>query len=371
MPQNMQKKIPLPSLLLFLTWLTVQAYLLLSAGINLHGESARIIREAGFLAHGAHFSSPIYFSYLTEIALVYFKIKLGIGYGFIVGIQLLLNLLALLIFHSFCIKLYQSGKLALAASLLLLACYPYQAYNGYLYTESIFFSLSIIYSCSLVGNSRITPKHILKLAFLLLLMCLTRPTGLFFVIATFIYLYFARLHKTGPISFLISLAMGLSAIITINFAMGTGGGIDIIRPLREGHIICDVPTFSVDGQSITNPGSNSIFGLISYVFDHPKPFLSLAIKKSSAFFGLTRHYYSGSHNLFLALFFYPLYALILLTLIRFGKKTPAAFLYFLCVMALFWLCVVFSCDEWHNRFFLTLVPFIITMGLYFFTKKRY
>jgi hypothetical protein len=120
----MQKKIPYSTLLLFLTWMIVQGYLLLSAGINIKGESARIIREAEFLTHGTHFSSPIYFSYLTEIALVYFKIKLGIGYGFIVGIQLILNLLALFIFHSFCTNLYQSYKLALAACLLLLACYP-------------------------------------------------------------------------------------------------------------------------------------------------------------------------------------------------------------------------------------------------------
>lgn len=359
--------------LLTFFWIIVQTYLLVNNGINTNGEAKRIIREANFLINGTHFSNIIYFSYLTEILLVYIKLKFAIGYEFIIAIQLLVNLIALRFFFSYCSFLFESKNLAFIGSLLLVVCYPYQHYNSSLYTESLFFSLSIIYSCTLLRTKKITALRVFYLISLLLLLCLTRPTGLFFILSTVIYLFiilykFIKIHRISYWGILFCIA--IFSLYILNFAMGTGGGIDIIRPLREGHIICDVPTILTAIQIKTNACNNSIYGLLAYVLNNFQQFLIFAWAKSIAFFGLQRHYYSIYHNIFLSVYFYPLYILILISFIRFGKKIPLSFVYFFSVIGLFWSLVIFSCDEWHNRFFLTLVPYLIIPALYFFSSKK-
>jgi hypothetical protein len=42
----------------------------------------------------------------------------------------------------------------------------------------------------------------------------------------------------------------------------------------------------------------------------------------------------------------------------------------LALTAIFWLAVIFSCDEWHNRFFLTLTPFFILAAMEALNQKR-
>jgi FtsH-binding integral membrane protein len=45
-------------------------------------------------------------------------------------------------------------------------------------------------------------------------------------------------------------------------------------------------------------------------------------------------------------------------------------LFFYTVIIIYWLSVVFTCDDWGNRFFITLTPFFIIMGLGLLLNKN-
>jgi len=367
---NQKKNFYLTSL-----WLLVQTLILVTSGINTSGEAERVIREANNLQTLGHFSSSAFYMYFSEIALVYFlHLKLGLSYAFIVFIQLLLNFTALIYFYKFMCWFYQSKKLALIGAILLICCFPYQIYNSSLYTESIFFSLVIIFSCKLLTEKSFKIKNVLVLLFLMVLLMLTRPTAIFVLGATCVYIYFffsKNLQIFWRIIIFLSLCTG--SLLLLNFLVVESSskvrgdfGIDILEPFRYEHIICGVPTLKNEFALKTVDKSNSLNGLLFYILHNFDQFSRLAFLKTKAFFGLQRSFYSTSHNIFLALYFYPLYAFCLLTFFKFRQKTPKAFIYFIALILFLWVCVICSCDEWHSRFFLTLTPFWILGALYFF-----
>jgi hypothetical protein len=51
------------------------------------------------------------------------------------------------------------------------------------------------------------------------------------------------------------------------------------------------------------------------------------------------------------------------------RKNPYL-LYILSVIFLFWMTAVLTCDDWHNRFVLTVTPFIFLTGMYAFKNNR-
>ena len=356
--------------ILFIIWFSMQAFLFYVNGIKTDGEGISRIIEAKRLLNGVGLRGYSSYMYLTETLLIFISLKLKVGYIFVILIQLILNLYASYTFYKYLNFLYKNKILALAGSCLLILCYYYQLYNTYLYTESIFFSLSIIYSCFLMRIKNLTARNILIIILSLILLCLTRPSGIFFLAATFVYLFFfisSKINfylKIGCFIFLFFLSL-----IVLNLLMGSGGAIDIMLPFKDERIICDVPTLSTNADLNLPNNGNSLYGLVYYITHNSDQFFRLALIKSKTFFGLLRPYYSKSHNLFLIIYYYSLYLLILITLIKFNKQLPLSFIYSMAIIAVYWLSVVFSCDEWHNRFFLTLTPFLITAALYFFKRK--
>ena len=357
-------------LVLLTIWTIIQSFLLIINGIKIDGEGSRFIPEAYNLINKGSLSTANYYMYFLEIFLIYLKIKIGFGFGLIVFVQLAANLLALLYLNIFLSRYYTSKALAVLSCSLLVICYPYQVYNTFLYTESFFFSFSLIYSCYLLSITRFEAKNIFILLALMILLCITRPTGIFFFGASIIYLFFKlsralSLLKRAALFFILSVI----ALLILNILMGSGGGIDIILPFKDERVICDVPTlpYNVDIKTITN--GNSLYGLYYYILHNFDQFSRLALLKSKAFFGLTRPYYSAGHNFFIVTFFYSLYLFIILAIARFKVAIPTSFTYFFSLIIITWVSVVFSCDEWHNRFFLSLTPFLIIPAVYLFKKK--
>jgi hypothetical protein len=357
-------------IVLAVLWIIVQAFLLVSYGVKTDGEALRIIRESENLATHGNFSTPLYFMYLTEILLVTLKTSMGAGFGFIVFIHLSFNLFALLSFFRFLTTFFNSAKVAFLASTALILCLPYQLYNTFIYTESLFFSVSIVYSCVLLSTKKFNLARIVLLCILLVILCFTRPAGLFFFAATLVYGF---VRTSGSFSLFIRsfflLLFLLPALFVFNFMMGSGEGIDVLIPFREEHVICEVPS-DIAVQPKTNATDNSITGLLAYIIEHPGQFVKLSVLRSKAFFGLYRPFYSAGHNAFLIGFFYSLYLIIIISFIKRRKQVPVEFIYIFALVAVFWLSVIFSCDEWHNRFFLTLTPFLIMAAFFSFSSLK-
>jgi len=145
----------------------------------------------------------------------------------------------------------------------------------------------------------------------------------------------------------------------LNLALGSGGGLNFVLPFAEEHIICGVRTVRANRAAY----GNSLWSILNYIFDHPTQFLRLALLRTLAFFGLYRSYFSAGHNLYLAIYFFPIYVLVLLSLKEWWQKNRSLILYSLSLIFITWGTVMLSCDDWHNRFFLSLVPVFYILSL--------
>jgi hypothetical protein len=191
----------------------------------------------------------------------------------------------------------------------------------------------------------------------------TRPTGVFFIPATIVYLIFRFYHKSA---FLLLSGFGLLGLILlyfmINYALNSGGEFDFLLPYLDERIICGVPTIQGSHSIVVPVEKDSIEGLWYIITNHTSLFLKLSVKRFLTFWGVIRPFYSLPHNIFIAVYFFSVYALIIYkfkTLVNYFRAETA---FFLCLTALVMVTVILSCDEWHNRFIFALLPFFLLMA---------
>jgi len=350
--------------ILFFLWLLLNTFFLLHKGIYIHGESDTYIYEARvFLATGAP-GTGNYWLYIIQILLIAFSIKAHLGFFFVVLIQLLFNGIATAFFYKTIQYMFNSSRTAFIATLLLLANYFYQEFNTYLYTESLFYSFTLILSCYLVHTRTLTTKRIAIITAMLLITCITRPTGLLFLPPVFLYLFlvfFRNMAAWKKVALLTGLA--ILFLFLLNLALGSGGELDFMLPFRDERIICDVPTLPAFLPIKTAANGNSLYGLLYYITHNTPQFLKMAGLRSVAFWGLYRDYYSTLHNVYLIVFFGAIDLMTLASLVYWFKQNPNILCYLLSAIALTWFTVMLTCDNWDNRFYLTISPFLIILAM--------
>jgi|SRR4030095_4508489 hypothetical protein len=346
-------------LIIALAWIMVQAFLFYKNGIVTEFESGKYIEQANNLLQHGRVSTPNFWLYSIQIFLIALSIKLHAGFILVVIVQLFFNALATLYFYKLCTDL--TGKrTALVCALFLVFNFPFQAFNTFLFTESLFYSFLIIFSCFLFRLNKLTAVNFIKIILFLLLICFTRPTGLLLIPCVFIYLFSKFFHSFPAILKISSVVIvSLLFIFMLNLALGSGGELNFVLPLAEEHIICGVPTVIVKGTV----HGNSLLSILNYIFEHPAQFLHLALLRTLAFFGLYRSYFSTGHNLYLAIYLFPIYILVLLSLKEWWQKNRSLVLYALSFIFITWETVMLSCDDWHNRFFLSLAPVFYILSL--------
>src|SRR5262249_19332135 len=154
--------------------------------------------------------------------------------------------------------------------------YPYQEFNSFLYTESFFYSFTLILSCHLIRMRTISARNLLPVIGLLILICITRPSGLLFLPPVFLYLFlmfFQRLPVLKKLA-LFSL-LGLGFLLFLDKALGSGGELDFMLPFRDERIICGVPTLPGFLPIQTAARGNSLYGLFFYVVHNPLQFVRM------------------------------------------------------------------------------------------------
>jgi hypothetical protein len=227
-----------------------------------------------------------------------------------------------------------------------------------------------MYTVYLLSAKNLSTKRILKLFFFLILLCLTRPSGLFFVAATVIYIFHLTSgHWHSGWRWSILLILCLLGILGINWIMQGGGGLNSMKPFMEEHVICDVPTSNINTK--IGDDVEPLTGIFDFIVQDPSTFIRLSFQKTIAFFGLYRNYYSIGHNFILMMYFFPLYILAAMAIMSKRKLAHGSGFFLRAVIFFFWLAVIFSCDEWHNRFFLTLTPILIMAAASNFAKPEY
>jgi hypothetical protein len=345
-----------------ISWLLVQSILFYQYGIHTEMEAAKYIHEANLFLNEGRVSSPNYWLYSSQIFLIAAAVKFKTGYFSVYLVQLLINALAAAAFYRLLVKL-GSRQTAFILTLLLIACIPLQTFNSFLQTESLFYSFTILFSCYLLGMEKLAFKNSVIVFLFLVLICITRPTGLLFVPGTFLYLFFKYARGLSAfVKIAITVAGTIVFLFVLNTALGSGGELDFMLPYRDERVICGVPTLTRFRDIEVSDNPNSIGGLFYYIIHNTAQFTRLAWWRTKAFFGITRSYYSQGHNLYLYLYFFPLYVLALLSLrkwIRINRYIP---LYCISVILITWLTVILTCDDWHNRWFLSVVPYIYILS---------
>ena len=350
-------------ILIISLWIIIQTILLFHFGIETDGESVKYIREANNLIKTGNLSSPNFWMYITQISLIFVAIKFQLGFGFVVAVQLLFNLFATLSIYRL-VSTLSNQIVGLVVSVWFLLNLPLHQFNSFLQTDSLFYSFTIIFSCYLFQLKRISLKHITTITLCLTIIAVTRPTGIFFYAATFLFLYFRFLPGISMAYKIPVLLIGLMIFIFfINTAIGSGGELDFMLTARHEHIICGVAT-QANGVPITEiEKGNSVYGLFYYITHNFSQFSRLAFERSVAFFGVLRTHYSSVHQIYLMLLFYPAYVLMLFSLKYWAKKNPDIMIYVFVIISLTWLTVIVSCDDWHNRFFLTISPYFNLLAI--------
>lgn len=343
-------------------WLLMQVILLSLHGIYIDGEAGKYVYEAHRLITGEGISGNNFLFYITTISLIYISVKAGAGFYLALLIQLLLNLLATLSFYQMTQK-FTNTSTAFLTTLILIFFYPYQQFNVFLQTESIYFSLVVLLSSYLLQLRDLSLLSFVKILTLITLLSITRPTGLLICVPVGVYLHLRFLRKKSRLTLTAAYSLVLIAAgLLFNTILGSGGDLNFLLPFIQEHLICGVPTRLVSGASISQ-ADNSIVGILTYVINNPTQVLRLGLERSLLFFGLHRDYFSTLHNALNITAFSTLYLLIICGSGFWFKKKKITLSYLLSFIAISWFTVFFTCDDWHNRFVLCLAPMFLLLAM--------
>lgn len=348
--------------ILFFAWLLLQAILLLSFGIVTTGEATKYFDECHLLLQQGNFSENKYIFYSVYIFIHIVFYKLGFETIGVYMFQLLLNLLAAYFFHQLIVKIRGKKIIAFIAVLLLFMTQTFQMWTVHLYTESVYSSLIIIFSyCFFTRENKSTKQWILT-AFIFLLILFARPTGLLMIPVMMIYFFFRLLHQKKYV-----IAISLTAIAAaafyflLDYAMHSSNSFDFLKPFAENEVLCYIPAENT-APLTTHTGSNSLQDIIQYITHNPSQFLYLSWQKFISYWGMQRYYDSPLHNLYFVLFFYPLYLLAVIGLVKIYKQQKSFCVFCIAMFFIFTLSVILTCDDWNNRFNIPVIPFVMLLA---------
>lgn len=359
-----------------IVWLCVNTIIVCTFGIVAIGESEKYITQAQLFLQTGHMGSPNFWLYFIQIGLLAICIKWKLSFAFLLAIQLLFNLAATSCFYRTILYLFRDNRLALTGTLLFLFNYPYQQFNTYLQTESLFYSFTIIASSYIISIERPTPRKLITAMIMLAVICITRPTGLLFLPPAFLYLFLIYSGKMSAGKKIALLAfIGAGFFLLVDKALGSGGELDFMLPFRDEMIVCGVPAPPGILPVATTANGNSLYGLAYYIIHNPGQSLRLAGSRTFAFLGLYRSYFSVFHNIYLIVYFYSIHLMVLAGLGFWIKEFPNKIYYLASTILLTWFTVMLTCDDWHNRFYLSISPLLIILAMpslqrFFFQPKN-
>jgi hypothetical protein len=360
-------------------WLIINIFWLLVFGIHTELEGEKYTIQADYFLKNGNFTEARHIFYVTTILIIGFS-KLLTGHLWLAFIILwFINWLAYVSFFKAISKWIQSETEALIICSCLLLFFPFQMWTNYLYTENIFYSLVLLFISKLIAlqANHLNLKNYLSLILVLILLIISRPFGILFAIPAMLYCF---LIETKSKKFIV-IVIGFMFLFLFQYiskiVFTTTPDWTVQRSFIEENLICDVPTNLSKKHELTliNTG-NPLQELLYYITHNFSHFTKLAFLRLKLFFINTRTYYSFWHNGLLLAVFIPLYLLIILKIKQVYKLAGKAFFSFtISIVAIFAAAVATQCDDYHNRFFMTLMPiWIILCWLsirnYFFLKTQ-
>ena len=342
-------------------WLLTTLFYWHSFELGTDLEADKYIREARHFINTGHISETRYWFYCVTIFIIVTSLKLGLGlYGAFI-IQGIINLLAYLFFFKALKSIFTNKLVALCIIIYLLLFWPYQSWVVFLYTESIFYSAILILTATLILYKPVNMKNIFFISLALLLTIISRPLGILFTVGVYLYIFYYAQKLQKIIIAGGSVVLLVLGYVVINKIFSTLPDWHITQAFEEESIICDWPSSAPHPLLNLDKTGSPVYQLYYYVihnFSHCIHFVGI---KLQYFFFMTRNYFGRGHNYFLLLNIIPVYFLAAFSLfIKKENKRIAIFL--LSSIFIYTLAISLQCDDYHNRFVLSIYPFFVVLA---------
>lgn len=357
-----------PLFLLGALFVVLHLALWLTKGISLDLEAEKYISQGKILFERGGLSESKYVFYLPVILLVWLCHWLHISVVWVALFQVLLSAVGQYYFFRL-VKANAGQSAALLASLLLLVFLPLQLWNFFLYTDSIFISLTLIYFWIIYRHAGRGWAGNLFVLLMLMLLVVSRPHGLLFIPPTFIYyLLLAPSARQRWVTVAAGALVLMVMFLFMNRIFTGGEDMDALKPFVEEHVICFVPQNPAGADLILQKTDSPVADIIYYAWHNPVHFLRLMALRLYSFFNLTRPYYSMIHNIGLLAFLIPMYLFALAGIRRAWYQQRPLVFFFILFLILYPMGITFQCDDWHSRFTMMVIPLFIFFAVYALTS---
>jgi hypothetical protein len=348
--------------IIILCWLAAVIFYYTFFGLMTSLEAQKYIREANSLLTTGTVSAPRFWFYSVTIFIIAIATKAGIGLFGAFIIQAVINLLSLLLFYKALKKIFYNTTTALFIILYLILFWPYQSWIVYLYTESVYFSLILVLLSVIILHKPKKLQNLLILSTALWLVIISRPLGILFIASTYLYLFINANKKWKIIIACGSVILIVIIVCVVNIIFSSITDWTITEAFERENIICDEQTVPASGLALAASGS-PVFKLWFYITNNFSHFIHFSGIKFRYFFLMIRDYYSNAHNYFLLLNIIPVYLLAVAGFFDKKKKILKSVMAFIiCSIILYTITIVLQCDDYHNRFVLSIYPLFVVLA---------
>lgn len=323
-------------------------------------EACKYFNAALYFINNGYLPNIRYLFYGVITGLIALHLKYQFSVFYLIGFQLGLNFIAILCF-GYVIKKKYSSLASFVSVFLLVASYDWTIWNYRLYSESLFFSFTLLWISSLISFSKLTPtKYLIQM--LLLIGCIfSRPIGVGYLLIYGVLLYqnsqkIDILYRKAIFAFILLFFLTISYVIISKMEDHS-----IYLSTIEGCVVCGVPTEM--RLHIINPQKyHPIMLWLELIWSYPFYFLKLFFLRILFLFSPYLTYFSFMHNFQNIILSLAIYSGLVARFYREKRWTPLekSILFFLLV---FIVIVGLQCNDWSRRFFAAILPFLILLGV--------
>lgn len=357
-------------ILLLLIWGIIQT-IFFSKGVRTSVDSALYINDAYRILEG---DLPVernlwYAGYSFFIAVV-FICKGSLQSVMIV--QIFFSGIAACCMYFMTLKISTQKSAAWLSVFLYVGWIKIHEWNSFIYTESLFTSMSVI-SITLLIHCKKYWQYTLVAA-LLLFTFFIRPAGFAFMVGLCFYFYFIA-RATWPLSKTIRICIVaffcFSCVFLLNEMLEH---YKLIESYAQVEIIYPKITLGISKPSnlvIPDVNEPPLIRLVIFMYHNPLYFLELCALKLLLFLGNVKPYYSIIHNTIIIFILYPLYYFAIKGFKIISEGNEAKLFIFGYVLAQT-LSIALTTENWDGRFLIPILPFIFilsSMGLSELTNR--
>jgi hypothetical protein len=336
--------------------IAVMTALYLKFGLNTINESDKYLTSAeavvnGDISGGLEYQL-FYSGYIFYLAF-FLLLKLPVTMIFIV--TYLLSIFSFFNFYLFIEKLFDKITAQIWIALMLIS--PLILFwQFHLYSEIFFISLSLLFISLLFSE-----KYFLGTV-LAILLILSRPSGIF-TVAIMTAVFLLRKKTFSKRFIFVPLFSFLAMVITIVIFFIPMHYRGVCIDVASGSVYCGFPALYLPDISQTD---HTLAFCYRYIISGygAKVFVALFLKKLFSFFNLTRHWYTGFHNLANALHYIFYLLAILGTYLSRYMPQNIFFRGLLLVILMNALLVALFFNEWSERYTVQVFPYIFLMSAF-------